>query len=76
MKKKLIGDNIEPKCGYCKLSQPIQDVNIVLCSRIGITSSDGSCKKFIYDPLKRKPETPPELMQYTDKDFSLEFSFE
>lgn len=72
MKKKLIGSNIQPKCEYCKHSVALQESDTVLCPLAGVTVSDNACKKFKYDPLKRKPRSAPVLTQYSEEDFSLE----
>ena len=72
MKKKIIGANIEPKCEYCKCGIDVNDADTLLCRHVGITTKDAKCKKFRYDPLKRKPTQAPALMQFTDQDFSLE----
>ena len=72
MSKKLFGKNIEPKCAYCARCILTEDKKIVLCEKKGFTTPDDSCKKFIYDPLKRVPKTPsPTLPDYDDVDFSL-----
>ena len=45
----------------------------VACLKRGIVSSGGSCRKFKYDPLKRKPPMPAVLdtSVYEQKDFEL-----
>ena len=72
MKKKLIGDNIEPKCAYCKHSKAAPDKTKVLCPKKGVMDLDYSCKKFSYDPLKRVPVRTPDLQQFSKEDFSLD----
>lgn len=72
MRKKVIGGKIEPKCEYCKFSIAIRDANTLLCHKTGVTEATGRCKKFRYDPLKRKPQKAPSMLQFTDQDFSLD----
>lgn len=58
----LFRQNIEPSCSYCRLGRSIGNGEIA-CVRRGITSCSSSCRRFIYDPLKRVPERP----QFSDK---------
>ena len=53
----LFSCNIAPSCSYCRLGTSIGNGEIA-CVRRGITSAGGSCKRFIYDPIKREPERP------------------
>jgi len=52
--------NITPSCSYCRLGSSIGNGEIA-CLRRGITSAGGSCRRFVYDPLKREPESPSVL---------------
>jgi len=38
---------------------------------MGVRLPDSSCKKFLYDPLKRRPSKRPELPKYEESDFLL-----
>lgn len=71
MKQKIIGNGIDPKCEYCSFGRLSPDGDTVLCIRKGIVSVTGSCKKFSYDVLKRKPVIPPPLPEFTPDDFKL-----
>ncbi|MBQ7638033.1 MAG: hypothetical protein IJS90_03935 [Clostridia bacterium] len=71
MSKKLIGNNIDPKCAYCVFGEITADGKNVLCPKKGVMQPDGSCKKFSYDPLKREPERPARLPEFSSEDFSL-----
>lgn len=53
--KKLFGNYIEPACQYCCLGRDTSDGQKVLCEKAGVVLPSYSCKKFIYDPLKRIP---------------------
>lgn len=65
---------IPPSCSYCRYGSLI-GVGEVACLRHGITSEGGSCKGYIYDPLKREPERPKNLRGYKhllkEEDFEL-----
>jgi len=56
----LFRNDIEPCCAYCKHGSQIS-VDRVGCVKRGIVSLWGSCRKFVYDPLKRQPERPRKL---------------
>ena len=43
----------------------------VLCRRMGVMQPDSFCKKFRYDPLKRKPQTVKIQSNFKEEDFSL-----
>ncbi len=46
---------IEKSCRTCEHAELLVDTDRVLCERKGIVASDGLCRKFIYDVLKRVP---------------------
>ena len=68
----LFRKDIEPCCAYCKRGTPVSETE-VMCLKKGVVSSEGSCRAFRYDPLKRVPPRPLKLN--TDKlskeDFSI-----
>lgn len=68
----LFKKSIEPCCSYCKNGNRITDTEVI-CIKRGIVSSAGSCRRFSYDPLKRRP---PNMAVYkpctlSEEDFSL-----
>lgn len=71
MKRKILGDNITPKCCYCKNGCLSADGKHVLCEKAGVLELDYSCKKYVYDPLKRVPQHPTDAMEFTAEDFRL-----
>lgn len=71
MKNKLFSDNISPKCIYCETGIITNDGKEVLCRRMGVMQPDSCCKKFRYDPLKRKPQTLKLQNDFSAEDFSL-----
>lgn len=59
-KKKLFGNNIKPSCKYCDLSTCNGDK--IFCSKLSSeVKAYDSCKKFIYNPLKRIPKKEVQL---------------
>ncbi len=71
MKRKLFSDNIPPKCIYCETGIITNDGKEVLCRRMGVMQPDSCCKKFRYDPLRRKPQTLKVQSDFSAEDFSL-----
>lgn len=45
-------------CEYCEKAQPLVDEDTMLCAKKGVVSSGYVCRKFKYDPLKRRPAPP------------------
>lgn len=48
-------NDIEKVCAYCEHASPLKDKDYMLCSVRGVVSASFSCRKFLYDPLKRIP---------------------
>lgn len=71
MKKTLYNSDISPKCKYCKVGIPTSDGNEILCKRMGVMQAESYCKKFKYDPLKRKPQIASLLSDFSEDDFKL-----
>lgn len=72
MKRRLIGKNVEPKCEYCLHGTPTLDGESVICPKKGILNNDAHCKRFRYDPLKRVPREDPEMLSFSESDFTLD----
>ena len=72
MAKKVFGNDIIPKCAYCERCVLTDDQKTALCEKRGFTTLDGSCKKFVYDPLKRVPDPALQLPDFQEEDFLLE----
>lgn len=72
MKRKLYGEAVEPACEYCAHGRPSKDGKSILCERHGVLPPDYRCRRFRYDPLKRKPRPAPELPRFSPEDFSLD----
>lgn len=51
---------VEPLCAVCEYARPLKDSpGCVLCDKIGVVSEDHTCRRFVYDPLKRRPARIP-----------------
>ena len=68
-KKKLFGSNIPPKCEYCSFSEKNNSGNTEC--RYGMSTAGDTCKRYVYDPLKREPQAMPTLPKFTADDFKL-----
>ena len=55
-------DNIEINkvCAYCEKATLLHDGENVLCESKGVVCAGYKCRKFVYDPIKRKPVVPQE----------------
>lgn len=62
---KLYGKDIEPDCRYCACPAD------AACRKKAEAKRKTSCRKFIYDPLLRKPHKPPTLPSFSPDDFKL-----
>lgn len=48
-------------CEFCRFASEIKTTEDMLCSHKGVVDKEYSCRKFVYDPLKRVPKKLPEL---------------
>lgn len=48
-------------CALCENATVLKGGNGILCRQKGIVSEDYSCRKFVYDPLKRAPKLPRQI---------------
>ncbi|MBQ4039559.1 MAG: hypothetical protein IJC91_00365 [Oscillospiraceae bacterium] len=72
MKSKLLNKKqIAPACEYCSFGTVSPDEQSVLCPKKGIMRRTSSCRKFVYDPLKRQPKLPVELPEFDASEFEL-----
>lgn len=69
--QRLYNNKISPACEYCNFGRLSADLESVLCSKNGVMSPSSSCRKFKYDPLKRRPKRAPKLMEFSKEDFEL-----
>ncbi len=68
----LFRKDIEKNCAYCLHAGKVGE-DKYLCSRKGIVAAENHCRRFKYDPLKRKPvkAKAKDFSQYDEVDFSL-----
>lgn len=72
MKKKLLEKKKYPAvCETCLHGRLSPDEESVLCIKKGIVQPDGKCRKYSYDPLKRRPQKPLLIEQADPADFTL-----
>lgn len=55
MKNKSTEYEIERFCAFCEHASPLIDDTEMLCFHRGVVGKRFTCRKFIYDPLKRQP---------------------
>lgn len=67
-KVKFFGNNIEISCDYCAHSKINNEVQFCTINRV---LKNGKCKKFIYNPIMRKPKKTKGLPTYKPEDFLL-----
>lgn len=58
----------EKNCAHCEHAGETYDEDYVICCKKGVVSAIGCCRKFIYDPLKRKTARKPKAptLEYID----------
>ncbi len=68
----LYNQSIEPHCAYCAHCKPDNEYQGV-CDFRGIVALAGSCRRFAYNALRRKPPKPARIRgRFTDADFFFE----
>ena len=55
-------------CLFCENASRLKDTEDVICRIKGVVSLDFSCRKFVYDPLKREPAQRPVLPEFDKED--------
>lgn len=58
--------NYECICAFCENASNIYDDDSMICNAKGVVSKSYSCRKFVYDPLKR---IPPKAIKAPKLDF-------
>ena len=72
MKQNLLNDRDDaPQCGWCEHGRLLDGDDEVLCPRHGVMALDDSCRKYKYDPLKRKPKKVKLNTDFDESDFAL-----
>lgn len=55
-------------CLFCENATILKSDNSILCKYNGIVSEDYSCRKYVYDPLKRQPKSPLKIQTLLNED--------
>ena len=71
MKGLLRVKKFDPACEFCRFGKSAPDGSSVLCPVRGVMRRQSCCKKYEYDPLKRKPNRTPLLPEYDPEQFVL-----
>ncbi|MDR1892699.1 MAG: hypothetical protein LBQ48_06795 [Oscillospiraceae bacterium] len=71
MKRKICGESVPPACEYCVHGRLGASRENIYCLKRGITELHDSCKKFVYDPMRRKPRALPRQKKHTPADFEI-----
>ncbi len=48
-------------CEYCRFASALSLSENMLCDKKGVVDKEYSCRRFVYDPLKRIPRRAPEI---------------
>ncbi|MBQ9535526.1 MAG: hypothetical protein IJU78_06775 [Clostridia bacterium] len=67
----LYDKNIRKICAFCFFGQDFSQ-DAILCSKCGPVSPEHHCRRFKYDPLRRRPAAPAALKtDFSKADFDL-----
>lgn len=56
-------------CAYCERSTQLANEEYVLCTKKGVVSQSYLCRRFLYDPMKRRPKKTPPLPVPDESEF-------
>lgn len=48
-------------CEFCRFASALSLSEDMLCDKKGVVDKEYSCRRFVYDPLKRVPRRMPEI---------------
>ena len=70
---KLFNKKITPRCEYCLHGEALSGSTDIICEKQGISSSDSSCRHFVYDATRRCPDPPAQYAphKFSEEDFRL-----
>ena len=71
MARRQVLKSFAPACKYCKRARLTADTEVILCPLRGSVGPADDCRRFKYDPLKRKPGKAAELPEFTPEQFVL-----
>ncbi len=67
-----ISQEYRKACQYCEHGKLSWDGTAVLCPKRGVVALEDLCKRYVYDPLKRKPFTVAKSSPvFSPEDFQL-----
>ena len=72
MRQKLYGNHVQSCCEVCQHGRRSADSQVVLCVHKGVMQLHQTCRKFVYDPLRRIPHRQPMPESFSKDDFSLD----
>lgn len=58
-------------CANCDKASLLVDEETVLCAKRGVVPAGATCRKYTYDPLKRKPAPIQPLPEISPADLTL-----
>lgn len=62
---------IVPCCELCEHGAPDQEDEFILCKGKRMREKNDRCRRFRYDPLKRRPKRSPSLPRFDPDEFKL-----
>ena len=71
MKTVFFSKSIEPSCSYCRFGQLCRGTDTVVCEKRGLSSADENCRRFRYDPIKRKPKKIRVIEKISKEEFEI-----
>ncbi len=63
-----------PRCEYCLHGTRLDNRGTMICLAHGVSDAGDSCRRFVYDPIKRQPDPPPARYvphNFSEEDFTL-----
>ena len=56
-------------CAFCEHALPLRGGEFAVCEKKGVVRATYVCRKFVYDPLKRRPpQNPVPSLEFVDID--------
>lgn len=66
-----LSDDYPKKCECCEKLKSAEGAKPLVCRYKGEVESDGFCRRFVFDPLRIKPQNFSKAKKFTKKDFEL-----
>lgn len=71
MDKRLFDNSVSKTCTNCKFGILSDDGESILCKKKGVMELYDYCRRYQYDPTKRRPKLPMPTVEYNAEDFKL-----